>query len=167
MSSDFGDDTAPRVLRAVAERAKLLFAGARDAALLFGVQIVADSPESAFRQAAATVLAACPKLEYIATTQRAVHSAEHHDLTGYFADRRERCVTAPMSLQPIVDRIGSGDAFAAGVLFGLCQNLGSQQTVEFALAAAALKHSLPGDFNTVSAQEVFALPQSSHRDVQR
>jgi 2-dehydro-3-deoxygluconokinase len=96
-----------------------------------------------------------------------VHTAENHELTGFLAERRGIYATAPMTLQPIVDRIGSGDAFAAGVLFGLCQKLGAQQTLEFALAAAALKHGLAGDLNMASALDVFSLLQSRNRDVQR
>ena len=158
---------ASQILRAVAEKASLLFGGPRDAELLFGDDVGADPPESAFRRAAATIFAACPKLEYIATNHRVVHTAENHELTGFLAERRGIYATAPMTLQPIVDRIGSGDAFAAGVLFGLCQKLGAQQTLEFALAAAALKHGLAGDLNMASALDVFSLLQSRNRDVQR
>jgi 2-dehydro-3-deoxygluconokinase len=158
---------APRVLRGLAEQAQLLLGGVRDAALLFGADFGAEEPAEGFRRAAEAVLAACPKLRYIAATHRLVHTAEHNELTGYLADRAGMSISGPAPLNPIVDRIGSGDAFAAGLLFGLCEGLGRQRTVEFALAAAALKHSLPGDFNVVSAQEVFDLQQSSSRDVRR
>jgi len=57
----------------------------------------------------------------------------------------------------IVDRIGGGDAFAAGLIHGQCAGLSAQETVEFAVAASCLKHSIPGDFNLVSLEEVAAL----------
>ena len=54
----------------------------------------------------------------------------------------------------IVDRVGGGDAFAAGLIFGLLSDFGPQRAIDFAAAAACLKHSIPGDFNLVSRDEV-------------
>ena len=57
----------------------------------------------------------------------------------------------------MVDRIGSGDAFTAGIIYQIMQNADLQDMVEFAAAAACLKHSIPGDFNLVSNEEVMQL----------
>ena len=57
----------------------------------------------------------------------------------------------------IVDRIGGGDAFAAGLIHGLDVFSSDREALEFALAASCLKHSIPGDFNLVSESEVLAL----------
>lgn len=57
----------------------------------------------------------------------------------------------------IVDRVGGGDAFAAGVIYGQCEGLSPVETVEFAVAASCLKHTIPGDFNLVSKEEILAL----------
>ncbi|HXN49536.1 MAG TPA: PfkB family carbohydrate kinase, partial [Bryobacteraceae bacterium] len=57
----------------------------------------------------------------------------------------------------IVDRMGGGDAFAAGLIYGLKRLPGHQEALEFAVAASCLKHSLPGDYNRFSADEVKAL----------
>jgi 2-dehydro-3-deoxygluconokinase len=54
----------------------------------------------------------------------------------------------------IVDRVGGGDAFAAGLIYGMLSGFDPQRAIEFATAAACLKHSIPGDFNLVSRQEV-------------
>ncbi|MEY4375568.1 MAG: hypothetical protein RJB26_118, partial [Pseudomonadota bacterium] len=62
----------------------------------------------------------------------------------------------PHSLTNIIDRIGSGDAFAAGVLHAIDAGMNNQQILEFGVAAAALKHSVPGDANLVSVPEVAA-----------
>lgn len=59
----------------------------------------------------------------------------------------------------IVDRVGGGDSFASGLLYGLINNLGSQQTIEFATAASCLKHSIEGDVNRVTVAEVQRLMQ--------
>lgn len=57
-------------------------------------------------------------------------------------------------MTPIVDRIGGGDAYAAGVLHGLLTGLDEQATARFAIAAACIKHSTPGDFNLATAADV-------------
>lgn len=57
----------------------------------------------------------------------------------------------------IVDRVGGGDSFAAGLIYGLINNLGGQNSLEFAVAASALKHTVEGDFNMVSVKEVMTL----------
>lgn len=57
----------------------------------------------------------------------------------------------------IVDRVGGGDSFGAGLIHGLLSNKGDEFAIEFAVAASALKHSIEGDFNHVTQQEVLAL----------
>ena len=57
----------------------------------------------------------------------------------------------------IVDRVGGGDSFGGGLLYGLLQGMSNQQSIEFAVAASCLKHTIPGDFNLVSVAEVEAL----------
>lgn len=59
----------------------------------------------------------------------------------------------------IVDRVGGGDSFASGLLYGLIKNLSSQETIEFATAASCLKHSIEGDVNRVTVEEVRRLMQ--------
>ena len=54
----------------------------------------------------------------------------------------------------VVDRIGGGDSFAAGLIYGFIAGRTPQETLSFAVAASALKHTIPGDFNRVSVDEV-------------
>lgn len=60
----------------------------------------------------------------------------------------------------IVDRIGGGDSFAAGCLHGLLTQMGAEKALEFGLAAAAIKHTIPGDLNFISEAEVLSLMDS-------
>ena len=71
------------------------------------------------------------------------------------------------ALDGIVDRIGAGDAFTAGILHGLAAGRDEQSTLEFAAAAAALKHSVRGDFNVVEAADVEQLLAAASLDVRR
>ncbi|MGH7021020.1 MAG: PfkB family carbohydrate kinase, partial [Brevundimonas sp.] len=67
----------------------------------------------------------------------------------------------------VVDRVGGGDAFASGVLFGLWSNWSDQEALDFGLAAAGLKHSVPGDFNLFTAAEVRAAMGDGGFDIRR
>jgi len=80
--------------------------------------------------------------------------------TGLWTTRR-------YSLGQIVDRIGSGDAFAAGVLHAVLAGCDDQAAVDFGLAAACLKHSIPGDFNRIGVADVHHLLQDTGFTVRR
>jgi 2-dehydro-3-deoxygluconokinase len=70
-------------------------------------------------------------------------------------------------LDGIIDRVGSGDAFAAGVLHGRLTGLGDQETLELAVAAAVLKHAIPGDFNLATLADVERLAAADPSDIER
>ena len=78
-----------------------------------------------------------------------VHKAYRN--TKEFYHSREYRVT------PIVDRVGGGDSFSAGIIHGLLTKPSQAEALEFAVAASALKHTIPGDVNMVTAAEVEAL----------
>ena len=61
-----------------------------------------------------------------------------------------------LALTPVVDRIGGGDAYAAGVIYGIAKHLERARIVEFAVTLAALKHGMPGDFIVTRADEVWS-----------
>lgn len=98
-------------------------------------------------------------LRVVAYTLRQGDSASVNRLAGLLCDA-SGCWTSRQYEMHVVDRIGGGDAFAAGVIYGLLSGWKGQETVEFAAAAACLKHSIPGDFNLVSLAEVRELMAS-------
>ena len=106
-------------------------------------------------------------MRHVAGTDRRVHSADHQTLTAFLAERNGQSVSRAYELNPIIERIGGGDAYAAGMLYGLCQSWDRQQTVDFAAAATALKHASRGDFNTAGVEEVRFLMRNGAADVQR
>lgn len=75
--------------------------------------------------------------------------------------------TPTHALHGIVDRIGAGDAFAAGVLHGILSGMADADSLHFGLAAACLKHSIPGDFNLADRDDVLALMRNERLDVKR
>ena len=103
------------------------------------------------------VLAAYPELKAIAITLRESRSASHNGWAACMNNRTEFLVSRSYEITHIVDRVGGGDSFAGGLIYGL-QNLETQQeALEFAVAASCLKHSIPGDFNRFTVEEVNAL----------
>jgi 2-dehydro-3-deoxygluconokinase len=99
-----------------------------------------------------------PSLKTISITLRGSLSASHNTWSGVLWCKGE-FLSAPLyDILPIVDRVGAGDAYAAGLIHGLRQFKDDDQSaLNFAAAAACLKHSIPGDFNAASLAEVEAL----------
>lgn len=98
-----------------------------------------------------------PQLSQIAMTQREGFSASHNSYRGFLYDGQTLVSSQKYDLPDILDRIGSGDAFMAGLIFGLQKQADKQETVEFATAAAALKHYVAGDFNLSTEIEIRGL----------
>lgn len=116
--------------------------------------------EKTMAQAYDALVAAHPNVRVVYCTRRVAHSSSSNDLTGYLylANGTGQPGTLFSSgtyhVEPIVDRVGGGDAYAAGVLHGVLAGMEPQQTVEFAAAASVLKHTVWGDANRFGAAEV-------------
>lgn len=89
----------------------------------------------------------------VATALRTPHAAYDIDLSGMLYDGRQAYVSGSYNIQ-LVDTVGGGDAFGAGLIYALMENYDKQSAIEFAVAASALKHTIEGDFNRVSVKEV-------------
>lgn len=159
---------APAILRALMAEADLLFASHRDLQVVLGLEFPQATPQERFAAGAAEAFRAFPHLRQMAATVRVQRSVDHHVVSGIAALRDGALhTTAARDVSPIVDRIGTGDAFAAGVLHGGLTGLSAQAALDFGVAAACLKHSLPGDFNLVGADDVHALLGENALDVKR
>jgi 2-dehydro-3-deoxygluconokinase len=110
-----------------------------------------------YRRLTEKVLGEFPDLKMIAITLRESKSASHNGWSACMHDRQEFLVSRHYDITHIVDRVGGGDCFAGGLIYGLQTLPGHQEALEFAVAASCLKHSIPGDFNRFSVDEVKAL----------
>jgi 2-dehydro-3-deoxygluconokinase len=117
---------------------------------------------SDFENACLNAIQNYPSIKKIAQTNRETVSASHNRVEGIIFDGKKKFVSRKYDLTHIVDRVGGGDAFMAGLIYGWMKNLGDQQTVEFATAASALKHSIEGDANLSTLQEVEALVKNEN-----
>jgi 2-dehydro-3-deoxygluconokinase len=166
MWAAWGGD-GPAALRQILQSADLLFGDERDVSLALGVTFPGDPP--ARRQAAAAAaFDAFPHLERMCGTVRLEHGVEDHDLSATLHTRHGGVVqTRPLRLTGIVDRIGTGDAFAAGVLHGLLSGWSDDRTLAFGLSASAFKHSVPGDFNLADEAAILAALDDPNLSVRR
>lgn len=147
---------APLLMREVVAHADLLFGNDRDVSLMLGVEFAQTDPAERFRAAADVAFAAWPRLQRMAATQRTHLSVDDQDIAGLLADSGTTHLSQTYRLTGIVDRIGGGDAFAAGLLHGLWNEPGDAAALDFAVAAACLKHSVPGDVNLLKDAEIRA-----------
>lgn len=100
------------------------------------------------------VLAAYPDMKMIAITLRESHSADWNGWAACLNDREHFYVSKKYEIRDLIDRVGGGDSFAGGLIYGLNHYEDKQTALEFAVAASCLKHSIIGDFNRVSASDV-------------
>lgn len=97
----------------------------------------------------------CPEMQYAATTLRYSVSASHQRIGGVMYDGTTIYNAAVQEVTPVVDRVGSGDAFMGGLIYGLNEeSLDKQRALNFAVAACCLKHTISGDYNLVTKEEI-------------
>ena len=145
------------------ELADLFFGNARDLSLLLNTPFDNGDPQQR-RAAALAAFGRFPNLRHIASTHRCVIHAGLHHLSARIDTPDGFFETPDMEVGGIVDRIGTGDAFAAGVIAHLAEGL--EQAAHAGLALAALNHFIRGDMSPVTATELAAF-QTGSGDVRR
>lgn len=153
---------APEVMRELVKMVDVGIANEEDCQMALGIQADVDVhsgklDSSAYQKLTDKVLAEYPNMQKIAITLRESKSASHNGWSACLNDRSGFMMSRHYDITHIVDRVGGGDAFAGGLIHGLLNLPTAQDALEFAVAASCLKHSIPGDFNRFSADEVQAL----------
>ncbi len=153
---------APEVMRPLAALADVVIGNEEDVQHALGIQSSADVESGQidveqYEKLTGEVMAQYPNLNAVAITLRLSHSASHNGWSACLRDRTEFLVSRSYKMTHIVDRVGSGDTFAAGLIYGFQTMPARRDALEFAVAASCLKHSIPGDFPRVSVEEVSAL----------
>lgn len=131
----------------------LIVASSHDAKDILHIEPNGSDPDpdtSVYRQ----IMERFPKIRNIVTTDRGSLSASHNTLSGRLFNGSKMLQSKTYDIEPIVDRIGGGDAFMAGLIYGLLKLKDEQQALEFGVAASVLKHTIEGDANLASAAEV-------------
>jgi len=153
--------TAGEVMPALVERCQLAVGNEEDAAKVFGIRApdtdVASGKLDAerYRHVCQELVARFPRLETVCITLRGSLSASHNTWSAIMWHKGKILIAPQYDIVPIVDRVGGGDSFVGGLIYGLrIYGEDVENALRFATAASCLKHSIFGDFNLVSVEEV-------------
>ncbi len=156
--------SAPEVMTSLVAYADLGIANEEDCQRALGISIGSENWEKdidngrldvdKYRPLCETVLSKFPNLKYQAITLRTSHSADRNGWTACLYNGKQFLVTKQYEISDVVDRVGTGDAFAAGLIYGMNNGMPDQEALDFAVAASCLKHSIPGDINLCTVDEV-------------
>ncbi len=154
--------SAREVMTELMRHVDIGIANEEDCQKSLGIQVDVDVESGKLERAqyqklTETVLETYPNLKMLAVTLRESHSASHNGWSACLNDRKEFLVSRHYEVTHIVDRVGGGDCFAGGLIYGLNNLAGHSEALEFAVAASCLKHSIPGDFNRFTVEEVNGL----------
>jgi 2-dehydro-3-deoxygluconokinase len=154
-----GGKSATEVMRELVRFVDVAIANEEDCQMALGIQAAVDVHSGNLEHAqyvalAAKVLAEFPNLKTIAVTLRESRSASHNGWSACLYDGHTFLLSRHYEITHIVDRVGGGDAFAGGLIYGLQTMESPREALEFAVAASCLKHSIPGDFNRFNVEEV-------------
>ena len=154
-------EKAQSVMRPLMQYVDVCIGNEEDAELCLGFKPEASVEEGVtdaegykgiFRQMAETF-----GFKYVVSTLRESLSASHNGWKAMIYDGREFYESRHYNIFPIIDRVGGGDSFSGGIIHGLLTKKTQAEALEFAVAASVLKHTINGDFNMVSAEEVESL----------
>jgi 2-dehydro-3-deoxygluconokinase len=150
---------APEVMCELAQYVDVAVANEEDCQKSLGIKVDVDVKSgeldtSKYEALSAAVLKQYPDMKMIAITLRESRSADINGWAACLNDREHFCLSRRYEIQDIVDRVGGGDSFAAGLIYGLNTYDNKQDALEFAVAASCLKHSIIGDFNRVGVSDV-------------
>lgn len=149
--------TAGKVMSELMSYTDVYIGGRGQAAELFGIEANgADDNDLDAYKAVAEELKRRFGFSKVAITLRTTISASDNGWAAMLYDGQKHCYSKSYPVH-IVDRVGGGDSFAAGLIYACLEGMSTQETVEFAAAASCLKHSIEGDCNLVSADEVRSL----------
>ena len=160
--------TASEIMPEIVKYTDTVIANEEDVQKALGIS--ADSAKSVdegiidanvYEALAKAVMSAYPNVSRIAITLRESKSANHNDWSACLYNGKEFLLSRKYAITHIVDRVGGGDSFSGGLIYGLNAYNDDKTALEFAVAASCLKHTIPGDYNRVTIKEVEALMKGS------
>lgn len=153
--------TAREVMPGLVEGCEVILGNEEDAAMALdihpeGVDVSSGHVEAgAYLSVSKKIMAQFPRCRKVITTLRGSHSASHNSWSGVLYDGSNLFKAPTYDITHIVDRVGGGDSFMGGLIYGLLTYRDDHQSaLDFAVAASCLKHTIVGDYNRVSVSEV-------------
>ena len=158
---------ASEVMRSLIKYVDIGIANEEDCQYSLGIPLESDSGEKEpdcgqldperYRQLCERVFESFPNLKIQTITLRSSHSADHNGWAACLYNGKDFLLSRQYDVTDIVDRVGTGDSFVAGLIYALSVGSSEKDALEFATAASCLKHSIPGDMNFCTIEEVKAL----------
>lgn len=158
--------TAPEIMSEIVKYTDIAIGNEEDCQKSLGVKVDIDVESGKlqadkYKELTNQVLDLYPNLEKAAITLRESHSANYNGWSAVLNNRKDFYVSKKYEIHNIVDRVGGGDAFAAGLIYGLNRLTDDKEALEFAVAASCLAHTIPGDLPLISVDEVKKLASGS------
>jgi 2-dehydro-3-deoxygluconokinase len=160
--------TAEDVIKEMMPYVDILISNEEHIRLCLGISVpgydtsIEGLPDEYFEKLSEKVKQAYPGLSAVTLTRRRTYTSDSNDFSASLYDAENTfSISRTYHIENIVDRIGGGDAFSAGLIYGLLHYGESKDALEFAAATACLKHTIPGDIALLSKKEVEQLVQSS------
>ena len=142
------------------KHASVAICNEEDADKVFGIKAPHADVEAgkldaeSYRYVAEKLMERFPNLKKVAITLRGSLSASHNTWSGVLFNGRDFLVGPAYDITHIVDRVGGGDSFGAGLIYSLLKGKNDQEALDFAVAASCLKHSMHGDISFATVEEV-------------
>jgi len=151
--------TAPEIMSEIVKYTDIAIGNEEDCQKSLGVNVDIDVESGKlqidkYKELTNKVLGLYPNLEKVAITLRESHSANYNGWSAVFNNHKDFFVSKKYEIHDIVDRVGGGDTFAAGLIYGLNKLSDDKEALEFAVAASCLAHTIPGDLPLISLDEV-------------
>ena len=155
---------APEVMRELTKYADVVIANEEDIQKCLGIEADSDVTSGkldtkVYEELAAKVKEQFPNVSVVAITLRESKSADHNGWSAALSGKTGFYLSRHYEITDIVDRVGGGDSFAAGIIYALSHFEDEQFAINFAVASSCLKHSISGDFNLTRLSEVKALAE--------
>jgi 2-dehydro-3-deoxygluconokinase len=154
--------TPVEIMSGLTKYADVIIANEEDIQKCLGIESDVDVTsgsldKNSYKALTDKVKAQYPNVKQIAVSLRESHSADHNGWGAALNGKTGFYLSRHYEMTDIIDRVGGGDSFAAGVIYGLSKYEDEEYALNFAVAASALKHTIPGDFNLTRLSEVEAL----------
>jgi len=154
--------SAPEVMGELVKYTDIVIGNEEDCQKSLGIKVDVDVESGRlqterYRELTDRVLGSYPNIKKIAITLRESHSANNNGWSAVLNNREEFIISKKYEINNIIDRVGGGDTFAAGLIYGINNLADDKESLEFAVAASCLMHSIPGDLPLLSVEEVKSL----------
>ena len=157
--------TAAEVMPEMVEGSDIILGNEEDCEKVFGIKpkdfdaakTNGNVDQSSFLSVCQQMMERFPRCKKMVVTLRGAINANHNTWGGVLYNGKELIESRRYDITDIVDRVGGGDSFMGGLIFGLLHYKDDYKALEFATAASCLKHTLKGDYNWVTVQEVESL----------